>query len=163
MGIAAQVAQLVWSIRQRQALRDVTGDPWNGRSLEWSTPSPAPMFNFAVLPRVDGEDAYWTIKQAALREQALPPEPPQYADIHMPRNSPVGFICAFFATIVGFALIWHIWWLVGVGALCAYATFVVFAWRDVHDVAIPAQTVADVDRANAWSRHAAQGPLQPSA
>ena len=64
IGIALQVVQLVWSIRHREALRDLTGDPWNGRSLEWSTPSPPPMFNFAVLPNVEGEEAYWAHQAA---------------------------------------------------------------------------------------------------
>jgi cytochrome o ubiquinol oxidase subunit 1 len=162
VGIALQVAQLAWSIRHREALRDATGDPWNGRSLEWSTPSPPPMFNFAVLPVVEGEEAYWTIKQKAIEQQTLRPEPEEYADIHMPRNSPVGFICAFFATIMGFALIWHIWWLVVAAFVCAYATFVVFAWRDEHEEAIPAATVASVDRANRSARREALSRLQPA-
>ncbi len=107
-----QVVQLVVSIRQRETLRDETGDPWDGRSLEWATPSPPPAFNFAVLPNVEGEEAYWGIKQQA-HEQANLSDEPEYDEIEMPRNSPTGFICAFFATIMGFALIWHIWWLVG--------------------------------------------------
>ena len=82
-----------------------------------------------------------------------------YADIEMPRNSPTGFICAFFATIMGFALIWHIWWMVGVAALGAYATFVIFAWRDRHEDIIPADLVARVDRANRRSRSEALAGL----
>ena len=129
IGIALQIVQLFYSIKHRESLRDLTGDPWNGRSLEWSTPSPPPMFNFAVLPEVTGEEAYWRIKQKAIETKHLRTEP-EYVDIEMPRNSATGFICAFFATIMGFALIWHIWWLVGVAFVGAYATFVVFAWRD---------------------------------
>jgi cytochrome o ubiquinol oxidase subunit I len=151
IGIVLQVVQLVVSIRRRESLRDVTGDPWNGRSLEWSTASPPPMFNFAVLPDVTGEEAYWTIKQRALEQNTLRPEP-EYVDIEMPRNSSTGFICAFFATIMGFALIWHIWWLVGAGLVGAYATFVVLAWRDEHEEVIPAATVARLDRANRAAR-----------
>jgi cytochrome o ubiquinol oxidase subunit I len=156
MGCAAacQVTQVVVSIRQREKLRDETGDPWNGRSLEWATPSPPPAFNFPVLPNIRGEEAYWGMKQRAL-EQARLGEEPAYADIEMPRNSPTGFICAFFATFMGFALIWHIWWLAGVAALGAYATFVVFAWRDKDEYIIPAETVARIDRANRSARSAA--------
>jgi cytochrome o ubiquinol oxidase subunit 1 len=146
-GIICQVAQLAVSIRQREALRDTTGDPWNGRSLEWATPSPPPAFNFAVLPHVEGGDAYWDIKQRAIRQARLSDEP-AYVDIEVPRNSATGFICAFFATFMGFALIWHIWWLVAVAALGAYATFVVFAWRDRVEEIIPADVVARIDRAN---------------
>jgi cytochrome o ubiquinol oxidase subunit 1 len=150
-GIILQIAQLAVSIRRREALRDATGDPWNGRSLEWATPSPPPAFNFAVLPRVEGEDAYWAMKQRA-RQQAKLGEEPGYTAIEMPRNSPTGFICAFFATFMGFALIWHIWWIVALAALGAYATFVVFAWRDRVEYIIPADAVARIDRANRSAR-----------
>ena len=154
IGIILQIAQLVVSIRRREQLRDETGDPWNGRSLEWATPSPPPAFNFAVLPRIESGDAYWGMKERALQQARLSEEP-AYAEIEMPRNSPTGFICAFFATIMGFALIWHIWWMVGLAALGAYATFVVFAWRDVDEYIIPAETVARIDRANRSVRSAA--------
>jgi cytochrome o ubiquinol oxidase subunit 1 len=160
IGVALQVVQLVWSIRHREALRDVTGDPWNGRTLEWMTPSPPPMFNFAVMPNVEGVEAYWMRKQTAIEQQALRPEP-DYHDIHMPRNSPAGFICAFFAATMGFALIWHIWWLIALAFVGAWAVFVVVAWRDEHEEAIPAATVASVDRANRAARAAVLPKLRP--
>ena len=158
-GIACQVIQLVVSIRNRDELRDLTGDPWDGRSLEWATASPPPAYNFAVLPHVEGEEAYWAIKQRA-REQQGQPEEPEYKEIEMPRNSPTGFICAFFSTILGFALIWHIWWMVGLGLLGAFATFVVFAWRDKSEYVIPAATVARIDRAHRRQRQAALAELE---
>ena len=150
-GIALQVAQLIVSIRRRQALRDETGDPWNGRSLEWATASPPPAFNFAVLPNVHGEEAYWGMKQRA-RDQHRLEEAPTYEDIEIPRNSPTGVICAFFATVAGFALIWHIWWAAGLGALGAFATFAIFAWRDTAECLIPAEAVARIDAANRTAR-----------
>jgi cytochrome o ubiquinol oxidase subunit I len=153
VGIILQAVQLYVSIRRREALRDLTGDPWDGRTLEWATASPPPVFNFAQLPQVEGEEAYWHMKERARRPR-LPAEATAYADIEMPRNSPTGFICAFFATILGFALIWHIWWLVGVAFACAYGTFVVLAWRDVHEDTIPAAEVARIDRANGAARRA---------
>jgi cytochrome o ubiquinol oxidase subunit 1 len=153
-GIILQIAQLAVSIRRREELRDVTGDPWNGRSLEWATSSPPPAFNFAVLPQVEGRDAYWTMKQRA-RQQGKLSEEPRYTDIEMPRNSPTGFVCAFFATFMGFGLIWHIWWMVALAALGAYATFVAFAWRDRGEYLIPADEVARIDRANRRARSAA--------
>lgn len=160
-GIVLQVVQLVVSIRHRDELRDETGDPWNGRSLEWATPSPPPVFNFPVLPQVDGEEAYWDIKQRAIQQARLSEEP-VYEAIEMPRNSPTGFICAFFATFMGFALIWHIWWLVVVGIVGAFATFVVFAWRDVPEYIIPAAEVARVARANRSARTVALSRLRPA-
>jgi cytochrome o ubiquinol oxidase subunit 1 len=156
IGIVFQIMQLVVSIRHRAELRDHTGDPWDGRSLEWATASPPPVFNFAVTPDVSGEDAYWAMKQRA-RQQDSDNREADYKDIEMPRNSPTGFVCAFFATIMGFALIWHIWWMVAAGAIGAFATFVVFAWRDQDEYVIPAAEVARIDRANLEERRAAAG------
>jgi cytochrome o ubiquinol oxidase subunit 1 len=152
-GIVLQVAQIFVSIRQRDALRDEIGDPWDGRSLEWATPSPPPAFNYAVLPTIEGEEPYWDIKQLA-RERLTLRDEPEYRDIEMPRNSPTGFVCAFFATFLGFALIWHIWWLAIAAGLGAFATFVVFAWRDEDEYIIPADEVARIDRANRSARSA---------
>ena len=161
-GIVLQVAQLWISIRGRARRRDVTGDPWDGRSLEWATTSPPPVFNFAVLPNVTSDEPYWSIKQQArARGQLVTPEP-EYASIEMPRNSPTGFVTAFFAVITGFSLIWHIWWLVILGLVGAYVTFVVFAWRDHHEIEIAAEEVARMDRANRAARAAAlaEGPVR---
>ncbi len=149
-GVVCQIIQLIVSFRQREQLRDATGDPWDGRSLEWSTSSPPPMFNFAAMPNVHGEEPYWAIKQHA-REQGEAQEP-RYEDIEMPRNSATGVVCAFFATVMGFALVWHIWWLVALGFVGAYATFVVFAWRDIAEFIIPAEQVARIDRQNRAAR-----------
>jgi cytochrome o ubiquinol oxidase subunit I len=147
IGIVLQIVQLFTSIRDRESLRDLTGDPWDGRALEWSTPSPPPAFNFAVMPEVAGEEAYWSLKSAACERGALSDEP-RYEAIETPRNSATGVVCAFFATLVGFALIWHIWWLAALGLVGAYATFVAFAWRDVSEEEIPAEAVARIDREN---------------
>ena len=151
-GIALQIAQLTVSIRSRERRREPTGDPWDGRSLEWATASPPPVFNFAALPIVAEEDSYWKLKQRAREQRRLVTPEPHYEHIEMPRNSPVGFITAFFAVITGFCLIWHIWWLVVLGLVCAYITFVVFAWRDESEFEIPAEEVAQIDRANREAR-----------
>ncbi|RAX41257.1 cbb3-type cytochrome c oxidase subunit I [Rhizobium tropici] len=153
LGVVAQVIQLVVSIREREKLRDITGDPWDGRSLEWATPSPPPFFNFAVMPNVEGEEAYWGIKLRAVESQHLSPEP-DYEPIEMPVNSPVGVYTAFFATVFGFAMIWYIWWLAIVALVAAFIGFVVFAWRDVHEFEVSADEVARVDRARRSAREA---------
>jgi cytochrome o ubiquinol oxidase subunit I len=166
VSVLCQVIMLMVSILQREKLRDVTGDPWDGRSLEWATSSPAPFFNFAVMPNVEGEEAYWGIKQKAIETLTLAPEP-DYRPIEMPKNSPVGVVTAFFASVFGFSMIWHIWWLAGVAFVAAYAGFVVFAWRDVSEFEVPAEEVARVDRARRAAREAAirrgveAGVLQP--
>src|ERR1700761_299404 len=151
IGVICQVLQVALSIKDREKLRDTTGDPWDGRSLEWATPSPPPFFNFAVMPNVEGEEAYWGIKQRAIETQALGPEP-TYQPIEMPLNSPVGFYTAFFASVFGFAMIWHIWWLAIVALAAAFAGFAWFAWRDVHEFEVPVEEVARVDRARRAAR-----------
>ena len=150
--IGVQIAQLVVSIRTRAARRDVTGDPWDGRSLEWATSSPPPVFNFAQLPDVTDQEPYWDIKQQARKVMQLVTPEPEYEPIEIPRNSPTGFVTAIFATVTGFALIWHIWWLAVLGLIGAYVTFVVFAWRDHTELVIPAAEVARIDRANREAR-----------
>ena len=153
-GIICHIVQLVVSIRWRHRLADLTGDPWDGRTLEWITTSPPPVFNFAVLPNVKGEEAYWGMKRKALAVGQLVEEP-VYEDIEVPRNTPMGFITAFFSTITGFALIWHIWWLVCLGLLGAFLAFVRFAWRDEDEYRIPASEVARLDRERRRIRSAA--------
>ena len=91
------VVQLLYSIKTRDQRRDITGDPWDGRTLEWLTLSPPPHYNFAVLPDVHGEEAYWTRKQTAIKEEQLIDEP-DYQPIEMPVNTPTGVIVAFFAS-----------------------------------------------------------------
>jgi cytochrome o ubiquinol oxidase subunit I len=153
-GIVLQALQLAVSIKTRARRREPTGDPWDGRNLEWATSSPPPVYNFAVLPNVEQEEPYWGMKAKARAALHLSEEP-HYEPIEMPRNSATGFVTAFFAVLTGFSLIWHITWLVVLGLVGAYATFVVFAWRDISEVEIPAEEVARLDRANRAARAAA--------
>jgi cytochrome o ubiquinol oxidase subunit 1 len=143
-GIACQAVQLIVSIRNREQLCDRTGDPWDGRTLEWITSSPPPPFNFAVLPNVAAEEAYWDIKQIALENRRLT-DLPEYKAIEMPRNSPTGFVVAFFSVLTGFALIWQIWWMVIIGLVGAFGTFVVFAWRDHSEYKLSAKELKRID------------------
>jgi cytochrome o ubiquinol oxidase subunit I len=147
-GIACQVVQLVVSIRHREQLRDMTGDPWNGRTLEWATASPPPAWNFTVLPRVDEIDAFWAKKQRVLAKQDLRQRQSTYEPVEVPKNSPAGFVTAFFATVTGFALIWHIWWMAGLGLLGAAVTWLAFMFRAEDEVEIPADQVGRFDRAH---------------
>jgi cytochrome o ubiquinol oxidase subunit I len=147
-GIICQIIQLVTSIRHREELRDTTGDPWNGRTLEWATASPPPAWNYALLPQVSAIDAYWLKKQRALTHQAQPTEKREYTPIEVPKNSAAGFSIAFFAVISGFALIWHIWWMAGFGVLGIFLTILVFAFRGEEEIEIPAEEIAAFDRAH---------------
>lgn len=154
-GIAmiCQFIQLYVSIRDKEALRDNTGDLWNGRSLEWATSSPPPVFNFAFLPEVKSEEPYWEMKQRSMRTGHLA-DIGAYQPIEMPRNSATGIITAFFATLAGFSLIWHIWWMVIASLVSAYAGFVWFAWRDKDEYTVPASEVKRLDQARRLAREA---------
>ena len=140
IGIILTVVQLVVSIRTRDLRRDLTGDPWNGRTLEWSTTSPPPPWNFARLPQVKGIDAFWSMKM-----QGQGAVPAQYEAITVPQHSPLGFVTAFFAVILGFALIWHIGWLAVLGMLCAVAASLAHAWRVDTEREVSAEELAEID------------------
>ncbi|MRG54604.1 cytochrome o ubiquinol oxidase subunit I [Phyllobacterium sp. SYP-B3895] len=144
-GIVCQIVQLVVSIRNRDLLR-VGGDPWNGRTLEWSTASPPPAWNFAVLPQVAERDTFWVRKQRASEQPAQAQQTPEYEPIEMPRNSPVGFVNAFFAVVAGFALVWHIWWLAILGLLGTFMAVLIFAFRDEDEDEVPPVQLAQFDR-----------------
>jgi cytochrome o ubiquinol oxidase subunit 1 len=146
-GIVSQVIQLVVSIRDREQLK-VTADPWNGRTLEWATASPPPAWNFAVLPQVTDLDALWNKKQHTRTQQAQPTKERKFEPIEMPKNSATGFITAFFAVVTGFALIWHIWWMAGVGAIGAFLVMLAFAFRDEEEIEIPADQIARFEQVN---------------
>jgi cytochrome o ubiquinol oxidase subunit 1 len=141
LGILCQIAQLYVSIRTRESRRDLTGDPWNGRTLEWATSSPPPPYNFAVLPRVETIDAFWEMKRRGLTAAE-----PAYETIEMPRNSPIGIVIAFFAVLSGFALIWHIWWLAILALLAIAVTVMVFGWSENREREIPANEMARMER-----------------
>ncbi|HUB96919.1 MAG TPA: cytochrome o ubiquinol oxidase subunit I, partial [Stellaceae bacterium] len=140
-GIFLQIAQLYVSIRTREQRRDLTGDPWNGRTLEWATSSPPPPYNFAVMPQVTTIDAFWEMKQSGRTAAA-----PDYEPIEVPRNSATGFLTAFFAVITGFSAIWHIWWLVIIGLLAAAVTAMAFGWTDDREAEISAAELARMER-----------------
>jgi cytochrome o ubiquinol oxidase subunit I len=139
-GIASQVMQLVVSIRDRERLK-VAADPWNARTLEWSTASPPPSWNFSVMPQVNDIDVFWKKKQIE-RVQAQPPKERKFEPIEAPRNSPAGFVIAFFSVIAGFAMIWHIWWMAGVGAVGIFLVMLAFAFRDEEEIEIPVDQIA---------------------
>jgi len=127
-GIVLTVVQLAVSIRQRERRRDATGDPWDGRTLEWATPSPPPAWNFAALPQVDGLDAFWEAKRC---KGGLLPRADAQGDgvLQMPRPSALVVVLAFFAFVSGFALVWHIGWLALSGLLGMVAACGWRAWR----------------------------------
>ncbi|NIX94191.1 cytochrome o ubiquinol oxidase subunit I [Pseudomonas fulva] len=140
-GIACQLIQLFVSVRDRHQNLDVTGDPWGGRTLEWSTSSPPPFYNFAHMPEKVGLDAWHEAKEAGVAYKV----PGKYEAIHMPSNTSTGLFMGLFLTIFGFAFIWHIWWLVGASLVATIAVFVRHAARDDQGYMVPAEEVARIE------------------
>ncbi len=140
-GIIFQLLQLVVSIIQREKLRDVTGDPWGGRTLEWSTSSPPPLYNFAIVPQVKGLDAFWESKESGEAYR----NPGHYQPIHMPKNTSAGVIIGAFSLVMGFALIWHIWWLAIVGLVGIIATYIRHTFNDDVDYYVPVSVVEQTE------------------
>lgn len=126
IGIALFVLQIVYSIYKRKELRDTTGDPWGGRTLEWSVPSPAPAYNFAVIPTVTHRDEWWHRKQ----KSAVHTHPQALRPIELPANTGYGVYIGFAAFVFGGALIWHVWWL---AALAAVAIVLLVIYRSMTD------------------------------
>jgi cytochrome o ubiquinol oxidase subunit 1 len=141
-GVGFQILQLVYSIWKRDENRDLTGDPWNGRTLEWATTSPAPEYNFAVIPEVTGRDAFWTLKHKRKEEK------PVYEDIYMPDNSGMPILIAAAAFAGGFAVIWHIWWLAVLGLLGVILLVIIRTTSGDHEHRLTAAHIAKLEEAS---------------
>ncbi len=120
IGALLQIVQLVVSYKQRKENMDLTGDPWNGRTLEWSVPSPAPSYNFATIPTVTSRDAFWEMKQ-----QGKQGAPVKQESFEVPANTAMGIYLSGFVLLLGFAFVWHITWLIIVGLIGAIACVII--------------------------------------
>ena len=150
-GILFFIVQLVVSFIKREELRDLTGDPWDGRTLEWSTSSPPPEYNFAFTPVVHDHDAWWDMKR---RGYVRPLE--GFNPIHMPKNTGAGAILAALAFAFAFGMIWHMWWLAGISFAGMIAVGIGHTFNYDRDFRIPAEEVAETehDRTALLARHA---------
>jgi cytochrome o ubiquinol oxidase subunit 1 len=139
-GACIQIYGLYSSWRDRKEHLDRTGDPWNGRTLEWSVPSPPPFYNFAIIPTVDQIDPLWAVKRGKAPKQRM-----DYEDIHLPKNTPMAFYIGMTSLVFGFAMTWYIWWL----AILSFAGVVALATvrlsqKDEHEL-IPASKIKEME------------------
>ncbi|WP_300380253.1 cytochrome o ubiquinol oxidase subunit I [uncultured Alcanivorax sp.] len=140
VGIAAFLIQLIVSFRRREALADETGDPWDGRTLEWSTSSPPPPYNFAFTPRVHDLDAWWQMKQHGFKR----PES-GFIPIHMPKGTWAGVVLSAISVACGFALIWHMWLAAAVTFVALIGTAIYHTFNYDRDYYIPAEEVERIE------------------
>lgn len=139
-GVILQLAQILASIIQKNQLRDTTGDPWDGRTLEWATTSPPQFYNFTVIPRVSTKDAFWTMKHKGLPGA-------RFEDIHIPKNTAAGIYISIFAFLVGFAAVWHIAWLAVVSIVGVIVVFVVRGFDEHPEYTLTAGEVKALEEA----------------
>jgi cytochrome o ubiquinol oxidase subunit 1 len=142
LGIGSFLIQLWVSYKRREELRDVTGDPWHGRTLEWSTSSPPPAYNFAFTPIIHEADAWWDMKERNQRRRTE-----GYLPIHMPKNTSAGVYLAALAFVVGFAMIWHMFLIAGLAFLGLLVVAIGHTFNYKRDFHIPADEVARTETA----------------
>ncbi len=135
VGIGFQILQFIVSIRQRHQNVDVTGDPWDGRTLEWSTASPPPEYNFAIIPDVQQRDAFWAMKMNRVKNNI------KYQSIIMPKNTGLPIIIASFAFLLGFGMIWHMFWLAILSALVIITCIIIRSSEPEHEYMLSAAAV----------------------
>ncbi len=140
LGVVFQLIQIAYSIWQRKGSMARGGDPWDGRTLEWSTVSPVPAYNFAIIPTVTSRDAFWEQKQSGKKLTA-----PRYEDILMPKNTPMAMYIAAAALAFGFGFIWHIWWLVALSGFGVVALVIIRSNQTDTEYVITAAEVAEIE------------------
>ena len=150
VGIIGFVIQIAVSIKNRDKLRDTTGDPWDGRTLEWSTSSPPPFYNFAFTPVISDLDAWYDMKDRGYQKPTG-----GFRPIHMPHNTGAGVIISAIAMVMGFAMIWYIWWLAALSLVALVAAIIIHTFNYNRDYYVPADEVAESE--NARGRPAVTG------
>ncbi|RYG20670.1 MAG: cytochrome o ubiquinol oxidase subunit I [Caulobacteraceae bacterium] len=142
VGILAFVIQIAVSIRNRDKLRDYTGDPWGGRTLEWSTTSPPPHYNFALAPRVHDLDAWYDMKERGSERPSK-----GFRPIHMPRSTGAGVIISGLALALGFAMVWYIWWLAALSAVAILIYSIAFTFNYDREYDVPVEEIVQDEEA----------------
>jgi len=138
-GIATQIVQVIVSIKEKKQHRDTTGDPWNGRTLEWSTSSPPPFYNFSVIPKVTSREEFWEMKKRGHQPRK------HYEDIELPKNTGMGIYVSAFAFLFGFAMVWYIFWLAILGLVGIIVCVILRSLDDDTEYVVPAAEVARIE------------------
>ena len=145
LAVLFQFIQLIISYRKRNDNIDTTGDPWDGRTLEWSTSSPPPFFNFAILPEVSNRDDFWEKKQRGLNSNNK-----EYTDIEIVKNTPIAMYIGSVACLFGFSAVWHIWWLLILSLLAVIVFIMIRTTDEETEYILPASKVAEIDKKVQW-------------
>ncbi|MCA2016597.1 cytochrome o ubiquinol oxidase subunit I [Vibrio tritonius] len=145
VGVLCQFVQFYVSIRDREQNQDVTGDPWDGRTLEWATSSPPPFYNFAIIPKGDELDAFWYQKERG--EHDISKEV-KYERIHMPKNTPTGMYVSFWSLLLGVGMIWYIWWLAIIGFAGCIITSIWHSFNDDVDYYVEVEEIEAIEKAH---------------
>ena len=143
-GIGLTVLNILLSIKNHKKNRDVTGDPWQGRTLEWSLSSPPPFYNFAKLPEINDIDQFWYDKEHGKAYQT----DGKYEEIHMPKNRTIGVVMTVLLTASAFGVIWHMWWLAALGLAGTIVSLIVSSFNTKHDYYVDVETISKTENAH---------------
>jgi cytochrome o ubiquinol oxidase subunit 1 len=144
-----QVWQVIVSVKERKQHMDTTGDPWDGRTLEWATSSPVPFYNFAKTPEADSRDAFWEMKKEG--EWPAAGKPVEYEDIELSKNTGMAIYLSGFFFLFAFAVVWHILWLGIVGFVGAIACVIIRSFDENTEYILPASEVEKMEKL-AWNK-----------
>lgn len=142
LGIGFQVLQVLVSVRDREKNKDTTGDPWNGRTLEWATSSPPPFYNFAIVPQVHTRDAFWEMKREGINLKANV----KYEDIHMPKNTATGLYIGVLSFLFAFGMIWYMFWLAWVSGIAIIGCMIVRQYTKETEYYVLAEEVEKTEK-----------------
>lgn len=139
IGVGFQLLQIFISWKRRDEYRDTTGDPWNGRTLEWATTSPPPFYNFAIIPEVHDRDPFWAMKKSHTKPQR------PFHDILMPKNTPYGIYIGLCSALLMFGMVWYIWWMAVLGFLGGILCLVIHLSDDHVETILKAADIARIE------------------